>query len=139
MTYYYDCQYDKDDPKFKDKHANKYQENKALFDRLNLTRDVEVRLGHLVISDKQDRQKGADMLLAIDMLTKAYDRHYDVAILMAGDRDFIPLIQTVKNLTGKSVYGVVFEGCPQDVIKVFNDVLIIDSKNRGMIRSEKWP
>ena len=38
--------------------------------------------------------------MAIDALTKAYQNQYDVAIFLLGDRDFIPLVEAVKD-TGK--------------------------------------
>lgn len=43
-------------------------------------------------------------MLAIDMLTKAYEKHYDIALLLAGDGDFVDLVEAIKD-TGKSVCG----------------------------------
>jgi uncharacterized LabA/DUF88 family protein len=45
--------------------------------------------------------------MAIDMLTKAYSDHYDIAVLFAGDEDFSDVIIAVKN-AGRRVYGAFF-------------------------------
>ena len=37
------------------------------------------------------------------MLSKAFQNHYDVAVFLGGDDDFIDFIETVKELAGKSV------------------------------------
>jgi uncharacterized LabA/DUF88 family protein len=49
------------------------------------------------------KSKGVDITLTKDMLTHAFFNHYDAAVLVAGDRDYVPLIQEVKRL-GKSVF-----------------------------------
>lgn len=144
-VYYYDCQYDKDDPNFKDESNPKYNERiekydayKGKFDGFRSIRDVEVKLGQLVVSSKEDKQKGADVLIAIDMITKAYENQYDIAILFAGDRDFLPLIKTVKESTGKKVYGVAFEGCPDDLRLACDGILLFSDHNLGALRLENW-
>lgn len=40
--------------------------------------------------------KGDDVYLANDMLVGAYENLYDTAILVSGDEDFIPVINTLK-------------------------------------------
>lgn len=59
-------------------------------------------------AQKRYKQKGVDVLLAIDMLQKAYENQYEWAMLLTGDDDFIDLVEAVKN-TGKRVYGFYFE------------------------------
>ena len=44
--------------------------------------------GHI----EDGKQKEVDMSLGVEMLMHAFRDHYDVAILMSGDRDFIPAI-----------------------------------------------
>lgn len=53
------------------------------------------------------KAKGVDIALAKDFLSNAYNHNYDVAVLMAGDGDYIPLVKEVKRL-GKVVYVVFF-------------------------------
>ena len=43
----------------------------------------------------------------IDMLSNAYNDNFDVAVLVAGDGDYIPLISEIKRL-GKVIYLVFF-------------------------------
>ena len=76
----------------------------------------EVRLGRHVLSTAGGiensknwswRQKGVDSLIAIDMITKAYEGQYNTAILLAGDADFTEIVNAVKNL-GANVVGAYF-------------------------------
>ena len=101
-TLYYDAIVSmEDDPK-------EHREQREFFNKLQLIVSFfEVKLGDLVKSGKGGyRQKGVDTLIAIDMITKAYLDHYDVAILVTGDRDFVNVVKAVKDYTGKIVYGV---------------------------------
>ena len=81
----------------------------------------EVKLGDLIKTNKLYKQKGVDTLIAIDMITKAYLNHYDVAYLVAGDRDFVNVVKTVKNYTGKIVIRI-FEptSISQELKKAFD-------------------
>jgi uncharacterized LabA/DUF88 family protein len=48
---------------------------------------------------KKDKTKGSkqvDITLATDMLVHAARRHYDIAVLVAGDEDYVPLVRAVK-------------------------------------------
>jgi len=45
--------------------------------------------------------KGDDVYLANDLLVGAYENLYDVAILISGDEDFIPVVKTLKRLNKK--------------------------------------
>ena len=58
-------------------------------------------------SDKSKKSKGVDIALATDMLSNAYNDNFDVAVLVAGDGDYIPLISEIKRL-GKVIYLVFF-------------------------------
>jgi len=90
-----------------EKKPEKYKEQKEYFDKLRSRLDqFEIKLGDLIKIDERYRQKGVDALVAIDMITKAYLNHYDVALLVAGDRDFVNIVKAVKEYTGKLVYGV---------------------------------
>lgn len=65
--------------------------------------DIEKRLKGLGIETprvfKKNRSKGSkriDISLATDMLVHAARKHYDVAVLVAGDEDYIPLVRAVQ-------------------------------------------
>ena len=51
---------------------------------------------------KDNRTKRVDITLATDMLSHAYNDNYDIAILVAGDEDYVPLVQEIKHC-GKQV------------------------------------
>jgi len=55
------------------------------------------------------KSKGVDVTLTKDMLAHAYQDHYDMAVLFAGDGDYVPLIEEVKR-RGKNVVVCFFEG-----------------------------
>jgi uncharacterized LabA/DUF88 family protein len=98
-AYYYDSIYDQSEP---EKYKEQYNYIKGLKENLDY---LEVRLGRLKKDGKgQFRQKGVDTLIAIDMLSKAYEDHYDIALLMSGNEDLLEVVMAVKN-TGKRVYG----------------------------------
>ena len=46
--------------------------------------------------------KGDDVYLANDMLIGAYEDLYDTAILVSGDEDFVPVVNTLKRLNKKT-------------------------------------
>ena len=52
--------------------------------------------------------KGVDIALTCDMLSHASHDNYDVAVLIAGDGDYVPLVDEVKRL-GKLVHLVFFQ------------------------------
>jgi len=54
-------------------------------------------------SAKNEKSKGVDLALARDILGNAFRDNYDVAVLYAGDGDYVPIVEEVKRL-GKAVY-----------------------------------
>lgn len=55
----------------------------------------------------KDEQKEVDVAMACEMVVHALRDHYDVAIVVSGDRDFIPAIQQVQS-AGKKVEVAAF-------------------------------
>jgi len=53
-------------------------------------------------------EKGVDTKLAVDMVTLAYKNMYDVAILVSGDGDFVPVVKGVQDF-GKEVVNAYFK------------------------------
>ncbi len=81
-----------------------YKPQREYFDDIEREISYTVRLGTLVeSSNKGFKQKGVDILMAIDALTKAYQDHYDTGIFFVGDRDFVPLIEAVKDAGKKTL------------------------------------
>ncbi len=102
---------------------------------INNTDFFELRLGRLKEDkDGKPRQKGVDTLLALDIVTKAYQNHFDVAILLAGDDDFLDIVKAVKN-AGRQVFGFYFDRLISEELKNILDVrLAIDNTLATQIR-----
>ena len=68
---------------------------------------------------KNKKAKGVDIALAKDFLGNAYSDNFDVALLIAGDGDYVPLVEETKRL-GKIVYVLFFLeeglGANQDLV-----------------------
>jgi uncharacterized LabA/DUF88 family protein len=69
-------------------------------------------------------QKRVDTLIAVDMLSKTYENHYDIAILLSGDEDHMPVVDAVKN-TGKRVFGIFFESGISPMLKEYFDAYFV--------------
>jgi uncharacterized LabA/DUF88 family protein len=52
---------------------------------------------------RQQKSKGVDITLTKDMLSHAYSDNYDGVVLVAGDGDYVPLIEEVKR-RGENVF-----------------------------------
>lgn len=96
-AYYYDAQVAQNDGKF--------EEQEKYFRKIRSRKFYEIRLGRLIKTNGGYRQKGVDILIAVDMLTKGYLKHYDIAAFLGGDDDFVDLISAVKNLAGRRIFG----------------------------------
>lgn len=102
---------------------------------INNTNFLELRLGRLKLDKEgKPRQKGVDTLLALDIVTKAYQNHFDIAILLAGDDDFLDVVKAVKN-AGKQVLGFYFDQLiSQELKNSFDMKLAIDGTLATQIR-----
>ncbi len=72
--------------------------------------------GHM----EDDRQKEVDVSIATEMIMHAVRDHYDVAILISGDRDFIHAINAVQSL-GKKVEVASFSMCTSSALTRVSD------------------
>ncbi|MCZ7355781.1 MAG: NYN domain-containing protein [Candidatus Methanoperedens sp.] len=120
-VYYYDAIVD-----FRD-DSEKHQEQESYFKRIQKINNYEVKLGRLIKTGKNNndyRQKGVDVLLAIDMISKAHLDHYDIALLLAGDDDYLDMVKSIKDFTGRRVYGAYFENSASKRLVEFFDMRI---------------
>lgn len=70
----------------------------AYWNTIEMLPDTELRFGTVrgKGGKRPRRQKGVDTLLAVDMLVGAFTRIFQVAIVVAGDEDFVPVVQEVR-------------------------------------------
>ena len=88
----------------------RYRDQQAFFTSVNAIPYSELRLGRLVYHNWPNSppyEKGVDIQLATDMITHSFKNNYDVAVLVAGDNDFVGAIQSVKD-NGKNVEVALF-------------------------------
>ena len=128
--YYYDAIVPKTDPDYEnqDKYFERIEENYAF----------TVRLGKLTKSPRgKYRQKGVDILMAIDALTKAYQNQYETGMFLLGDADFKPLIEAVKS-AGKKTIGIYYRPtCPKDLADSFDWRIWLSKENfRGFLEDK---
>jgi uncharacterized LabA/DUF88 family protein len=94
----YDCLDDApkpgENPAATQARAQQQQEQLDAIDRLE---GVHVCYGHLSRGRKR-LQKEVDVALAVDMLTHCFSKNMTKAVLVAGDRDFRPLVESVVRL-----------------------------------------
>jgi len=93
---------------------------------------TELRLGRLVYNNwpgSPPYEKGVDILLATDMITHSFKNNYNVAILVAGDNDYVGALQAVKD-NGKNVEVALFgkERTSLQLRKVADRVITIDGR-----------
>jgi uncharacterized LabA/DUF88 family protein len=57
-----------------------------------------IEAGFLDIKDPNQKEKGIDVWIAIDMVKEALQNNLDYCILISGDADFVPALELIKNL-----------------------------------------
>jgi uncharacterized LabA/DUF88 family protein len=91
-----------------DTNPNMGVEQAKFLDSMYDTPYVEVRLGIWKQRGDIMVEKGVDVMLATDLVTNAYNDHYDTAIVVSGDADFYPALQAVKDV-GKHIEVAAFD------------------------------
>ena len=93
-NFYYDCL---DDLRKGNESEEDFQQRlsaqEAIFKQFRRQPSCHVRLGS--IQGERPRQKEVDVLIAVDMLTQAARGNFQKVILMTGDLDFRPLIESL--------------------------------------------
>ena len=125
-VYYYNAQVGiKEEP-------DRFKDQQKYFAGVEAIPYTELRLGRLVYNNwpgSPPYEKGVDIQLATDMITHSYKNNYDVAILVAGDTDYVGALQAVKD-NGKNVEVALF-GKGQSSLqlrKVADRVIHIDGR-----------
>jgi len=110
----------------------RYYDQQKFFAGITATPYCELRLGRLVYANWPNSppyEKGVDILLATDMITHSFKNNYDVAILVAGDNDYVSAIQAVKD-NGKNLEVALFgkERTSMQLRKVADKVIDINKR-----------
>lgn len=93
------------------KEPENYKKQQRFFAKLNKTPNLEVILGRLEQRPNGSHvEKGVDVAIAVDMLSKAYTNQYDVVVLVSGDGDYARALQAVKDI-GKKAEVAYFPKC----------------------------
>lgn len=105
-TFYYDCldtieRKDETEATFKLRVSSQ----EAYFNRIRELAGFHVQLGTLSGDEKRRRQKEVDVLLAVDMMNHAIRGNMTRAVLLAGDRDFKPVVDSLIQI-GTYVHAV---------------------------------
>ena len=87
--------------------------------------ETDLRFGD--VRGKPARQKGVDVLLAVDMLSAALRQLIDVAILISGDADFVPLVNEVRRQGVTVVVAGVTATTSEELRRAADRFVAIDS------------
>jgi len=131
-VYYYEA------PLLADVNKQSYDKQQKFFDRLRTNPYFDVRLGRRVKREKEYKcpkcghifkkptfeQKGVDSLIAFDLVTLATRNAYDIAVLVAGDQDFVCPILEVR-MMNKQVENAFTEYAWSHVLKSVVDKSIL--------------
>lgn len=80
-----------------------YANQQSLF--LNLRKkNIEIKLGYLLMSDGKFHEKGVDVQIAVDITRGAIRNEYDKCYLVSSDTDLLPAIQTAKDERKEIIY-----------------------------------
>ena len=98
-AFYYDCLDDiQRDGESREDSQGRIAQQEEFFDGLRALEGYHVRLGTLSGAGKRPRQKEVDVLLAVDMLNHAVGGNMTEAVLVTGDRDFKPVVESLVQL-----------------------------------------
>ncbi len=98
--------------------------------------DTDLRFGE--VRGRRARQKGVDVLLAVDMLVGAVDRVFDVAILVAGDADFIPVINEVRRRGVSVVVGGVTDSIAPELRDAADRFIALDAEGSWALNRDPF-
>jgi len=92
------------------KAAELRKHQQQLFDQLRLQK-LTVVTGFLMQHDGKYFEKGVDVRIAVDIVSGAYEKQYDEAILISSDTDLLPAVTKAQS-RGRPVHYVGFSHQP---------------------------
>lgn len=94
--------------------------------------DVHLGFGALRGLKKRVRQKGVDTLIAVDMITGAFSGLFDVAILVAGDADFVPVLDEIKRRGAMAAVAARPNSISDDLRRAADRFIAVDDKSQWL-------
>ena len=73
-------------------------EKKRWYEELNKRSGYVIKTSFDKIAPSGVVEKKVDIKIAIDIISLAYEKAYDIAVLVSGDGDFVPVVKKVKEL-----------------------------------------
>lgn len=101
------------------------QDTENYLKAIELQNDVHLGFGALRGHQRKMRQKGVDTLLAVDMLVGAFSSLFDVVILVAGDADFVPVIEETRRRGIMVAVAGVQDSVSEDLRRVADRFIVI--------------
>jgi uncharacterized LabA/DUF88 family protein len=89
----------------------------------------DTAIGFGVLRGRKRRQKQVDTLIAVDMLEGAFTDLYQVALLIAGDADFVPSVQAVRRKGVLVLVAAAKESLADELRQAADRVRIIDASS----------
>jgi uncharacterized LabA/DUF88 family protein len=93
-VFYYDCLPERREGEDKRKYEAKLQKVKIFFERLQCLSGFHIYQGVV----KGQRQKRIDVLISVHMLEHSINHNMQELTFIAGDEDFVPLIESINRL-----------------------------------------
>lgn len=102
------------------------KKRKELLNSWNLceTCKLIVESDFLDIKDPNQKEKGIDVRIAIDMVKEALQDNLDYCILISGDADFAPAFELIKNIGKKVLSAFIPKGYANELRQKFSYLVI---------------
>lgn len=118
-----------------DKEPNKVSATKNFVDYLNKhVPRMTAKYGYLKIKGKDGNkwiyeEKGTDVMIAVDMVSLAYNNAFDEAVLFSADTDFSPAISELKRLGKVVIAGLIDQQKAGRMKELCDDHFILTKKD----------
>lgn len=104
------------------------EQTRAYWTQVGREPDTTLAFGDLKARLRGGReQKRVDVQLSVDMLTGAFNGAFDVAVLLSGDADFIPLVEEVRR-QGVMVVLTAGKGCAEGLRHAADRYVSLDER-----------
>jgi len=87
---------------------DKAQRQRLFLRALRTLGNFEISYGHYLFNNNVPKEKGSDINLAVEMLTDAVQDMFDIAFLVSGDSDQVPLLHKIKLLFPEKRVVIIF-------------------------------